>query len=165
MAFQTRHLHCIRFVPSNARFKFAEQRSAPNLFLPSWPQPIVTARPQPRRCRRRDTGCLGHPVPGGVTRILIIDDEPRTPPAAVAPATGTAEAVRELISTSGRPESQGRWRLRPVVHEYQIATPLPGDGCGEGPRSESAASHRIHPRCASSSPEWRSCCTAPGGYR
>jgi two-component system, OmpR family, KDP operon response regulator KdpE len=56
-----------------------------------------------------------HPTLGGATRILIIDDDPQSNPPAAAQA-----------ADAGAPD-QGDGDERPVVHEYQIATPLPGE--------------------------------------
>lgn len=113
-----------RFIPSNPRFKFAQLRSAPNLFLPSVSQSIVTAGHSP------DGGAAVTPRvavigPGGVTRILIIDDEPRTPPAPVAPANGTTDPMPDALP-EWTPENLGSVPDT-VVHEYQLATPLPGE--------------------------------------
>jgi hypothetical protein len=67
----------------------------------------------------------GHPTLGGITRILIIDDDPRVTP----PPSPIAEGGATETTTVGWPmepraatEHEG-----PVVHEYQIATPLPGE--------------------------------------
>jgi two-component system KDP operon response regulator KdpE len=57
----------------------------------------------------------GHPLLGGTTRILIIDDDPQSNPPAAA----------EPVDASVPEPSDGD--ARPVVHEYQIATPLPGE--------------------------------------
>src|SRR4051812_22786944 len=61
---------------------------------------------------------------GGATRILIIDDDPRTGPPALqdgGPAeAGASSWPAEIQSASGE-------NARPVMHEYQIPTPLPGD--------------------------------------
>jgi hypothetical protein len=53
--------------------------------------------------------------PGGTTRILIIDDDPQSDPP-VAPQAGDAAAPEYSNGAE-----------RPVVHEYQLATPLPGE--------------------------------------
>jgi hypothetical protein len=57
------------------------------------------------------------------TRILIIDDDPRPAhPASRAPETESAEVV-PVNGTSPEPVFDAD--LRPVVHEYQMPTPLP----------------------------------------
>jgi hypothetical protein len=60
---------------------------------------------------------------GGVTRILIIDDDPPTgpalPPAQEAGLSDPASWPAEIHSATAEP--------RPAVHEYQIATPVPGE--------------------------------------
>jgi hypothetical protein len=67
----------------------------------------------------------GHPILGGTTRILIIDDDPKmSPPLPQAAESGSAESS----GGSWPPEQQRPVdQMRPVVHEYQIATPLPGE--------------------------------------
>jgi transcriptional regulator len=63
---------------------------------------------------------------GGATRILIIDDDPKissTLPAApdggaVDPSAASWPAETPGVSADG---------ARPVMHEYQIPTPIPGD--------------------------------------
>ena len=75
---------------------------------------MTTARRRPAIGWNRCFGCNAHD--GGVTRILIIDDqdkagyEPDT--VAAAPEAGPADAV-------------DAGETRPVIHEFQIPTPLP----------------------------------------
>jgi two-component system, OmpR family, KDP operon response regulator KdpE len=57
----------------------------------------------------------GHPLPGGTTRILIIDDDPQS----------NSPAAAMAVDPSVPEQSEGD--ARPVVHEYQLATPLPGE--------------------------------------
>ena len=61
---------------------------------------------------------------GGVTRILIIDDDPKSSPATAAQDSGSTDGSLNgwPIDVAGGSAETGR----PVVHEYQIATPLPG---------------------------------------
>lgn len=61
----------------------------------------------------------------GRTRILIIDDDPRATPLSPASDGGPADSS----GAAWPPETQGQHPdpARPVVHEYQIATPLPGE--------------------------------------
>jgi Transcriptional regulatory protein, C terminal len=65
-----------------------------------------------------------HPIPGGNTRILIIDDDPKSSPLpAPFGGSGTAESIAGRSEDAPDPtESE-----RPLMHEYQIATPLPGE--------------------------------------
>jgi hypothetical protein len=66
----------------------------------------------------------GHPILGGTTRILIIDDDPKTSP----PLPQAADSHAESSGATWPSEGQGAANhARPVVHEYQIATPLPGE--------------------------------------
>jgi hypothetical protein len=62
---------------------------------------------------------------GGATRILIIDDEPRTGPA-LPPATEGGVPEQESADWPQETNGAGPDPSRPAVHEYQIATPLPG---------------------------------------
>jgi hypothetical protein len=68
---------------------------------------------------------LGHPILGGTTRILIIDDDskegPSHPPAVESGPVDSSGATWPL-ETQGQPD-----HARPAVHEYQIPTPLPGE--------------------------------------
>jgi hypothetical protein len=67
----------------------------------------------------------GHPILGGTTRILIIDDDPRAsplPPALIGGGNAEASEAAPLDDSQGASESE-----RPLMHEYQIATPLPGE--------------------------------------
>jgi two-component system KDP operon response regulator KdpE len=73
--------------------------------------------------------CLGnHAAPlGGATRILIIDDDPR--PAhpqgrSVSHEAGLVDGLA-LNGLSGVDQSSTDSEGRPVVHEYQMPTPLP----------------------------------------
>ena len=64
------------------------------------------------------------PLPGGdATRILIIDDDPRrAPPGAGGDAVSTDGTLPSSRAPVGPfPDAD----TRPVVHEYQIATPVP----------------------------------------
>jgi two-component system KDP operon response regulator KdpE len=56
---------------------------------------------------------VDNPPLGGTTRILIIDDDPQSTPPAVPQGADSALSEGEEV--------------RPVVHEYQLATPLPGE--------------------------------------
>jgi hypothetical protein len=109
-------------VPSNRHFAHPGQHSTPNLFLPHSGKPIVAAGYTTRRWQRRDVVVARpvgialpdcHPIRGGATRILIIDDDPKASP---APAQPLEESPDQSITA-----------LRPVVHEYQVATPVPGE--------------------------------------
>jgi hypothetical protein len=63
---------------------------------------------------------------GGATRILIIDDDPKSSPLAPAPQdSGPVDSGALGWTTEG--SNAATDNSRPVVHEYQIATPLPGD--------------------------------------
>jgi len=70
--------------------------------------------------------------PGGATRILIIDDDPQCDPPAAPPA---GDAIAPEHSNGAE---------RPVVHEYQIATPLPGEVLA-APESAGEMSENAHP--------------------
>jgi hypothetical protein len=65
-----------------------------------------------------------HPILGGTTRILIIDDDPKTSPSLPQAADGIPA---ESSGASWPPETQGPADHWPVVHEYQVPTPLPGE--------------------------------------
>ena len=68
---------------------------------------------------------LGHPILGGTTRILIIDDDPKSSaPLPQAADSGQAESSGTTWPAEIRGPAD---HARPVVHEYQIATPLPGE--------------------------------------
>lgn len=56
---------------------------------------------------------------GGATRILIIDDESK-------PGHEPADAL-EHYDTREMPDPASSSEVRPVVHEFQVATPLPLD--------------------------------------
>lgn len=63
---------------------------------------------------------------GGATRILIIDDERNTAPPLPAGRDGEGQSVDALeIDHPELAESGTALETRPVVHEFQIATPLP----------------------------------------
>jgi hypothetical protein len=67
----------------------------------------------------------GHPILGGTTRILIIDDDAKTSsplPQAADSSPADSSGVTWPSETQGSADHP-----RPVVHEYQIATPLPGE--------------------------------------
>jgi transcriptional regulator len=67
-------------------------------------------------------------VHGGVTRILIIDDDPKASgpgPAALDGALAEPAASGWPADFPALPPSSAE-ATRPAVHEYQIATPLPG---------------------------------------
>jgi hypothetical protein len=67
----------------------------------------------------------GHPILGGTTRILIIDDDPKTSPP-LPQATDSGPAA--VSGATWPPETERPAdHVRPVVHEYQIATPIPGE--------------------------------------
>jgi transcriptional regulator len=59
---------------------------------------------------------------GGITRILIIDDDPKSGPGPAAQDGGASDPSVWPSDPAGAPPESAR----PVVHEYQIATPLPG---------------------------------------
>ena len=59
--------------------------------------------------------------PGGITRILIIDDDPKASP--LPPMDGNTDSLDSI----GPEQSQGSSDERPMMHEYQIPTPLPGE--------------------------------------
>lgn len=63
---------------------------------------------------------------GGATRILIIDDDPKSSaPLPAAPDAGAMDPGPGSWPAEG--SAGGAETPRPVVHEYQIATPLPGE--------------------------------------
>jgi hypothetical protein len=65
----------------------------------------------------------GHPILGGTTRILIIDDDPKaSPPLPQSGDDGPSESANWPSEAAVSPN-----HARPVVHEYQIPTPLPGE--------------------------------------
>jgi hypothetical protein len=67
----------------------------------------------------------GHPILGGTTRILIIDDDSQsTPPGPQAADAGVLEPREANWPLETRASTDD---ARPVVHEYQIATPVPGE--------------------------------------
>jgi hypothetical protein len=67
----------------------------------------------------------GHPIPGGITRILIIDDDPKSSP---LPSPFVGGGAAESNGPAGPEDSPDPSDSeRPVMHEYQIATPLPGE--------------------------------------
>ena len=59
---------------------------------------------------------------GGITRILIIDDDPKSGPGPAAQDGAATDPSVWPADSAGTPSEAAR----PVVHEYQIATPLPG---------------------------------------
>jgi hypothetical protein len=59
---------------------------------------------------------------GGITRILIIDDDPKSGPGPAAQDGAASDPSGWPADPAGAPPESAR----PVVHEYQIATPLPG---------------------------------------
>jgi hypothetical protein len=75
-------------------------------------------------------------APGGATRILIIDDDHR-PTAPLPRQEGEAGPIDGLAMDSTGPHvdaSLSMSEARPVVHEYQVATPLPSEsGRAEAP--------------------------------
>jgi hypothetical protein len=64
-------------------------------------------------------------VLGGATRILIIDDDPRS--SQPVPALDDGAAVDPGAHWPSEGHGTGADESRPAVHEYQIPTPLPGD--------------------------------------
>jgi hypothetical protein len=64
-------------------------------------------------------------VLGGATRILIIDDDPRTN--LPQPAVDDGGAPEPDLQWPGDSQNTGGDDVRPTVHEYQVPTPLPGD--------------------------------------
>jgi hypothetical protein len=73
------------------------------------------------------TACVAGRHTGGNTRILIIDDDPKPTPSRPrheANSDGAHGIETEIVDQSGTPglEFEGR----PVVHELQVPTPLPG---------------------------------------
>ncbi len=67
----------------------------------------------------------GPPRTGGITRILIIDDDHNPAP---QPAPQNGDAADELATNRSAVTRATVAGLegRPVVHEFQVATPLPG---------------------------------------
>jgi hypothetical protein len=62
---------------------------------------------------------------GGITRILIIDDDPKgSGPIPAAPDGGPAEPA--ALGWPADLPALSAEATRPAVHEYQVATPLPG---------------------------------------
>jgi hypothetical protein len=67
----------------------------------------------------------GHPLLGGATRILIIDDDPQSTPSASQSADAGAVEPGEATWPQDAPRLPDQ--ARPMVHEYEIATPIPGE--------------------------------------
>ncbi|MFL5403463.1 MAG: winged helix-turn-helix domain-containing protein [Gemmatimonadales bacterium] len=63
---------------------------------------------------------------GGATRILIIDDDPKSSPSGSS-AQDTGSSDPGVPNWPAETQIAAPDSARPVVHEYQIPTPLPGD--------------------------------------
>jgi hypothetical protein len=72
--------------------------------------------------------CVAGPPPtGGITRILIIDDDHKPAPQS-APQNGDAVDGLAMDPSAITRGAVADLEGRPVVHEFQVATPLPGGG-------------------------------------
>jgi transcriptional regulator len=70
------------------------------------------------------TCVAGPPRPGGITRILIIDDDHKPAPLKPSHEGGAAEGRKaDTADPSGAPALE--FEARPVVHELQVPAPLP----------------------------------------
>jgi hypothetical protein len=84
---------------------------------PTYPLPQI-AWPSTRPRRSGWNSCFGSDAhDGGVTRILIIDDQDKAADEPEAAALATDQSRVESLDTGGD--------TRPVIHEFQVPTPVP----------------------------------------
>jgi hypothetical protein len=74
---------------------------------------------------RVSTLVAGLPHPGGLTRILIIDDDRKPPHPLPQGKEGVHERPENGLDAAGARTEAVEYDTRPVVHELQVPTPLP----------------------------------------